>query len=61
MKTIEYSKLSNADINIKLKGLEDEYETIKTKVAKQLQRMEELDKLFLEGKSELQKRGMKIK
>lgn len=61
MKTIEYSKLSNADINIKLKSLEDEYETIKTKVAKQLQRMEELDKLFLEGKSELQKRGMKIK
>lgn len=61
MKTIEYSKLSNADINIKLKSLEDEYETIKTKVTKQLQRMEELDKLFLEGKSELQKRGMKIK
>lgn len=61
MKTIEYSKLSNADINIKLKSLEDEYETIKTKVTKQLQRMEELDKLFLEGKTELQKRGMKIK
>jgi len=52
----EYKNMSNSEINIKLKSLEDEYENTKLKVLKLVEEMKKLDELYLEGKKELSNR-----
>lgn len=47
---------SNAELRIKLKNMEDEYEAIKTKIQHSLERMEELDKSYNKTKELLFKR-----
>lgn len=56
----DFKNMSNGEINIELKNLENEYESIKNKVLNLIERMQELDKDFIEGKKELSKRSKGI-
>ena len=56
MGKIDFKNKSNNEINIELKNLENEYESIKTKVLKLVERMKELDAEFINGKKELSNR-----
>lgn len=54
---IDFSKMSNADIRIKLMNYENEYEAKKTSIIKLIHELQELDKLYIEANNELKKRG----
>lgn len=53
----KYSLMSNAELNIRKKALEDEYDAKKSEVIRIVSRMEELDKEYVELKEEIDKRG----
>ena len=57
-KKIDFSKLSNAEINIKMKGYDNEYQVKKDKIIALVHDLEELDKLYIEANNELKKRGV---
>lgn len=54
-----YEKLSNAEIRIELKNLENEYEASKLKIVSLIKKMGELDDEYNIAKNELNKRGVK--
>ena len=56
-KETDFSKLSNAEINLKLRGYENEYEVRKNKVMEIVYELGTLDELYRKGKEELKKRG----
>ena len=58
MEKIDFTKLSNSEINIKLMGYENEYEIKKGKIIELVHDLEELDKLYINAKNELKKRGV---
>ena len=53
---IEYNKLSNSELKIILVELENEYESLKTKIKQSLERMEFLDRKYNDVKNTLTKR-----
>jgi hypothetical protein len=55
---IDFTKLSNAEINIKIMGYENEYNVKKDKIIKLVDDLKELDALYIEAKGELNKRGV---
>lgn len=55
MKT-NYNLLSNAELNIILHELENEYESVKGKIRLNLERLDVLDKKYIEIKNLLNKR-----
>lgn len=55
---VDFSKLSNSEINIKKMGYENEYNVKKQKIIELVGRLEELDKLYIEANEELKKRGV---
>lgn len=57
-KNDDFSKLSNAEINLKVKGYEDEYNVKKSQIVTLVHDLEELDKLYIKAKEELKKRGI---
>jgi hypothetical protein len=57
-KKVDFSKLSNAEINLKKMGYENEYNVKKDKIIKLVAELEELDKLYIEANEELKKRGI---
>lgn len=48
--------LSNSELRLKLKSLENEYEKLKIDITNQLKHMEELDKEYVDVKELLNKR-----
>lgn len=48
--------LSNSELRLKLKSLENEYEKLKIDITNQLKHMEELDKEYVDVKKLLNKR-----
>lgn len=58
VKNDDFSKLSNAEINLKVKGYEDEYNVKKSQIVTLVHDLEELDKLYIKAKEELKKRGI---
>lgn len=60
MDKIEYKNMSNNDIKLKMKSLENEYEGIKNKIFKLVEKMKELDYSYNEGKKELINRSKGI-
>lgn len=60
MDKIDYKSMSNNDIKLKMKNLENEYEGIKNKIFKLVEKMKELDYLYTEGKKELINRSKGI-
>jgi hypothetical protein len=57
-KKVDFTKLSNAEINIKMMGYENEYNVKKDKIIKLVDDLKELDALYIEAKEELSKRGV---
>ena len=53
---LDYNKLSNAELNLLLKGMRDEYEVLKNTINNKLNRMEELDKKYSDVEKNLIKR-----
>ncbi len=56
-KDIDFTKLSNSEINLKLMAFDNEYNSKKSKIIEMIQELEVLDKLYIRGKEELKKRG----
>lgn len=54
---MDFSKLSNAEINIKILGYENEYNAKKNEIIKLIYELEQLDKLYIDANNELKKRG----
>ena len=52
----KYLDLSNAELRIKLKTMEDEYEALKNQIKKKIERMDVLDKEYYTMKQVLNKR-----
>jgi hypothetical protein len=57
-KEIDFTKLSNAEINIKIMGYENEYNVKKDKIIALVRELTELDELYIKANEELQKRGV---
>lgn len=57
-KDVNFEKLSNSEINIKLMSYDNEYKSKKKKILDLISELEELDKLYIKGKEELKKRGV---
>ena len=57
-KDIDFTKLSNAEINIKVMGYANEYSHKKNEIIRLIGELEELDKLYIKATDELKKRGV---
>lgn len=58
MNKTDFSKLTNSEINLKLRGYDNEYNVKKDKVIKLIRELQELDAVYNEAKAELSKRGL---
>ena len=54
---IDFSKMSNADINLKIIGYNNQYEIKKSKIIDLVRELEDLDYLYIKANDELKKRG----
>jgi hypothetical protein len=57
-KNIDFSKMSNAEINLKIKGYDNEYNVKKDKIIGLVHDLEDLDYLYNKANDELKKRGV---
>jgi len=57
-KKIDFSRLTNSEINLKLMGYENEYNVKKDKIISLVEELQELDKLYIAANEELKKRGV---
>lgn len=57
-KNINFSEMSNADINIKMLEYSKEYDVKKNTIIKLVHELEDLDKIYIKANEELKKRGM---
>ena len=57
-KNVDFTKLSNAEINLKIMGYDNEYNVKKDKIIELVRDLSELDKLYNKAKEELNKRGV---
>lgn len=57
-KDIDFTKLSNAEINLKMMGYDNEYKMKKNKIIELIGDLKELDILYIKAKEELNKRGV---
>ena len=55
---IDFSKLSNSEINIKMKSYDNEYNVKKSKIIALVSELQDLDYLYMKAKKELSKRGV---
>lgn len=59
-KKIKIEYLTNAEINIKMKEMTDEYEATKTEIVNLFSKLESLDKEYDKMRTELKKRGITV-
>jgi len=57
-KKVDFSKLSNAEINLKIMSYENEYNVKKDKIISLITDLGELDALYNSANEELRKRGV---
>jgi len=57
-RNIDFSKMSNAEINLKIKGYDNEYNVKKDKIIGLIHELEDLDYLYNKASDELKKRGI---
>lgn len=57
-KNVDFTKMSNAEINIKMMGYDNEYKVKKDKIINLIHELEDLDYLYIKAKEELKKRGV---
>lgn len=56
---VEWVSMSNTEIRMKLKTLEEEYTTVKNKINNLLSALDSLDSEYIKGKKELENRSKK--
>lgn len=56
---VEWVSMSNTEIRMKLKTLEEEYTTVKNKINNLLSVLDSLDSEYIKGKKELENRSKK--
>jgi len=57
-KKVDFSKLTNAELNLRIMGYENEYNVKKDKIISLVEDLAELDKLYIAANDELKKRGV---
>ena len=59
---VEYNfdNMSNNEIKLEMKKLENSFEKIKLEISERVDKLEELDKLYIKAKNELNKRNQTI-
>jgi hypothetical protein len=57
-RNVDFSKMSNSEINMKLMSYNNEYDIRKTKIIDLVHELEDLDFLYIKAKEELKKRGV---
>lgn len=57
-KKVDFSRLTNSEINLKMMGYENEYNVKKDKIISLVEELQELDKLYIAANDELKKRGV---
>jgi hypothetical protein len=60
MGKIDFKNMSNGDIKLEMRNLENKYENIKNQVLKLIEEMKQLDASYIEGKKELINRSKGI-
>ena len=58
MGKIDFTSMTNAELNLKIMAMENEFEAKKMQIVKIVERMKELDKQFVDANEELKKRGL---
>ena len=53
----DFKNMSNGEIKIEMKNLENEYESTKIKILKMIEKMKELDAEYIDAKKELTNRS----
>ena len=53
----DFKNMSNGEIKIEMKNLENEYESTKFKILKMVEKMKELDAEYIDAKKELTNRS----
>ena len=56
-KNIDFSLLTNAELNLKMMAYSNEYDAKKQQIIKLLEDLQELDKLYIKAEKEKEKRG----
>jgi len=57
-RNIDFKKLSNAEINIKMKNYDNEYSVKKSQIIQLVHDLEDLDYVYIKAKEELERRGI---
>ena len=57
-RNVDFSKISNSEINLKIMGYDNEYEVRKSKIIDLVHELEDLDFLYKKANDELKKRGV---
>lgn len=57
-KNIDFTRLSNAEINLKMMGYDNEYKIKKDKILELITELQDLDALYNKAQEELNKRGV---
>ena len=57
-RNVDFSKMSNSEINLKIMGYNNDYEAKKAKIIKIVHELEDLDYLYNKANEELKKRGV---
>lgn len=57
-RNIDFTKMTNAEINLKIKGYDNEYNVKRDKIIKLVHELEDLDYLYNKANDELNKRGV---
>ena len=57
-RNVDFSKMSNSELNMKLMTYDNEYDIRKTKIIDLVHELEDLDFLYIKAKEELEKRGV---
>lgn len=56
----KYQNFTNAELNLKMKSLENEYESTKHKILELIEKMEKLDSEYIEVQAEVENRNKGI-
>ena len=57
-RNVDFSKMSNSEINIKIMNYDNEYELRKSKIIDLVHELEDLDFLYNKANDELKRRGV---
>ena len=57
-RNVDFSKMSNSELSMKLMTYDNEYDIRKTKIIDLVHELEDLDFLYIKAKEELEKRGV---